>query len=50
MFSVGYSQLEQVRTYILDQEKHHLQLSFQYEFRLFLKRYSVGYDERYVWD
>jgi len=50
MFSVGYSQLEQVRTYILDQEKHHLQLSFQDEFRLFLKRYCVPYDERYVWD
>ena len=50
MFSIGYSQLEQVRDYISQQEKHHLKLSFQDEFRLFLKRYAVAYDERYVWD
>ena len=50
MFSIGYSQLEQVRDYISHQEKHHLRLSFQDEFRLFLKRYAVAYDERYVWD
>ena len=50
MFSIGHSQLEQVRAYILDQEKHHLKLSFQDEFRLLLKRYAVEYDERYVWD
>jgi len=50
VFSVGYSQLGQVRDYIQDQQKHHLNRSFQDEFRLLLKRYAVEYDERYVWD
>jgi REP-associated tyrosine transposase len=50
IFSIGYSQLEPVRAYIMEQEKHHLKLSFQDEFRLFVKRYAVEYDERYVWD
>jgi hypothetical protein len=39
-----------VRRYILRQEEHHRRITFQEEFRLFLKRYDVDYDERYVWD
>jgi hypothetical protein len=31
-------------------DAHHRSLSFQDECRLFLKRYEIGYDERYVWD
>jgi len=50
VFSVGYSQLGQVREYIQDQQRHHLKLSYQDELRLLLKRYAVQYDERYVWD
>lgn len=50
MFSIGFSQLDDVRRYINDQEKHHLKLSFQDEYRLLLQRYAVEYDERYVWD
>jgi len=49
-FSVSQSNLENVRTYILDQESHHQRLTFQEEFRLFLERHEVQYDERYVWD
>ncbi len=47
---VGASQIEDVRRYIVEQEQHHRQLSFQDEFRLLLKRYELAYDERYVWD
>jgi REP element-mobilizing transposase RayT len=50
IFSIGASQIEEVRRYIAEQEQHHRKLSFQHEFRLLLKRYEVAYDERYVWD
>ena len=49
-FSVGESQAETVVRYIQRQEEHHRRLSFQDEFRRFLQRYHVAYDERYVWD
>ena len=49
-FSVGPSDLEPLRTYIDDQEKHHETRTFQDEFRMFLKKYGVEYDEAYVWD
>ena len=49
-FSVSQSNVEAVRTYIANQEEHHRRLSFQDEFREFLKRHEVEYDERYVWD
>jgi REP-associated tyrosine transposase len=49
-FSIGFSQIEAVRGYIAGQEEHHRRQSFQDEFRQFLKRYEIAYDERYVWD
>ena len=49
-FSVGESQAESVIRYIRDQEQHHRKFTFQEEFRKFLQRYKVAYDERYVWD
>lgn len=49
-FSVGESQAQAVIRYIARQEQHHRRLSFQEEFRRFLERYRVAYDERYVWD
>ena len=50
IFSIGSSQIEDVRRYIAEQEQHHRKVSFQDEFRLLLKRYELAYDERYVWD
>jgi putative transposase len=50
VFSIGFSQIEDVRRYIAEQEQHHRRLSFQDEFRLLLKRYEIPFDERYVWD
>ncbi len=49
-FSVGPSDLEPLRAYIDDQENHHRTRTFQDEFRMFLKKYGVEYDEAYVWD
>lgn len=50
IFSIGFSQMESVRNYIAGQEEHHQRVSFQEEFREFLRRYEVEFDERYVWD
>jgi hypothetical protein len=35
--------------YIQDQEKRHRKLSFQDEFRAFLRKQGIAFDERYVW-
>ena len=50
MFSVGASQVGEVENYIARQEEHHRKVTFKEEFRRFLERYGVEYDERYVWD
>jgi len=49
-FSVSESKVEAVRSYIEKQEEHHKRVSFQEEYREFLKRHKVEFDERYVWD
>ena len=50
IFSVGFSQIKTAREYIAGQEEHHRKVSFQDEFRQLLRRYEIGFDERYVWD
>jgi REP element-mobilizing transposase RayT len=49
-FSVSQSGVDEVRDYIRCQAAHHKRVSFQDEFRVFLKRYEIDYDERYLWD
>ena len=49
-FSIGESQADTVIQYIRNQEEHHRTVTFQEEFRKFLGRYKVVYDERYMWD
>ncbi len=49
-FSVSPSQEATVRRYIENQEAHHRKVSFQDEFRSFLIKYDIEFDERYVWD
>lgn len=49
-FSVSKSNLDEVVHYIETQEQHHCRVSFQDEYRAFLKKYEIEYDERYVWD
>jgi putative transposase len=50
VFSIGQSQIEDVRAYIAGQEEHHRKISFQEEFRRLLQRYEIAFDERYAWD
>jgi putative transposase len=49
-FSVNPAQVEVVVNYIANQKEHHRKKGFQEEYRAFLKKYKVDYDERYVWD
>ncbi|MEZ5424884.1 MAG: IS200/IS605 family transposase [Pyrinomonadaceae bacterium] len=49
-FSVGYAQINDAKRYIDNQKEHHKKKSFEDEFRYFLNKYEMDYDERYVWD
>lgn len=49
-FAVSESNVETVRQYIANQREHHRKKLFQDEYRLFLVRHNVAFDERYVWD
>jgi len=50
VFSVGPSDLGALGAYIDKQAEHHRTRTFQDEYRAFLTKYGVTYDERYVWD
>ena len=50
IFSVGMSQKETLLHYIDTQEAHHRTQTFQDEYRAFLTKYAIEFDERYVWD
>jgi len=49
-FSIGQSHVSTLKRYIGRQKEHHRRVTFQEEYRKFLKAYEVEYDERYVWD
>ena len=49
-FAVSYSNIDQVKSYLANQEQHHRRISFQEEFLEFLRRHDLEWDERYVWD
>ena len=49
-FSVSQSAVPEVKKYIANQEEKHRGMNFQDEYRLYLKRHEIDYDERYVWD
>lgn len=47
-FSYGHSQIDNVVKYIQNQEEHHRKRTFLEEYVLFLDKFNVPYDERYV--
>jgi putative transposase len=49
-FSVNPYDINKVSKYIENQQNHHAKSGFQAEYRKFLNKYEVEYDERYVWD
>ena len=49
-FSIGQSNVLDLKRYIANQKEHHRRRSFQDEYRALLKKYNVEFDERYLWD
>ena len=49
-FSYSQSQLNQVISYIDNQEKHHSKKTFNQEYIELLKKFKIEYDEKYVFD
>ena len=49
-FTVSKSQLPEIETYIQNQLEHHRVKSFEEEYRAFLDRHDITYDERYLFD
>ena len=49
-FSIGQSQLETVKQYIANQKEHHKIELFEDEYRKFLQKYEIDFDEKYFLD
>jgi REP element-mobilizing transposase RayT len=49
-FSIGQSQIETVMNYIAGQKEHHRTELFEDEYRKFLQKYEVDFDEQYFLD
>ena len=49
-FAVSASNVPTVCDYIAKQREHHREKTFQDEYRAFLVRHGIDFDERYVWD
>jgi REP element-mobilizing transposase RayT len=49
-FAVSYSNIDSVKDYTRNQAEHHRVRTYQDEFRDFLRRHGLEWDERYVWD
>ena len=49
-FSIGQSQVETITNYIKNQKEHHQKHDYKSEFRAWLQKYEIEYDEQYVWD
>lgn len=49
-FSYSKSQVDSVCKYILNQEEHHKKVTFKEEYIIFLEKFGIGYDSKYVFD
>ncbi|WDE96973.1 transposase [Lentisphaera profundi] len=49
-FPVSASKLDIVQQYILNQKEHHKKLTFKEEYLMFLDKYHVEYNDKYLWD
>ena len=48
-FTVSASEIESVRRYIADQQKHHSKKSFEDEFVELLRKHEIEFDSKYLW-
>jgi REP-associated tyrosine transposase len=49
-FSIGKSDVPELKKYIAGQKEHHRKQTFQVELIEFLEEYGIAYDERYLWN
>ena len=49
-FSIGQSQVETVKNYIARQKEHHRTELFENEYKKFLQKYEIDFDEQYFLD
>lgn len=47
-FSYSKSQVENVIAYILNQEQHHMKMTFRDEYIEFLTKFEIDFDEKYI--
>ena len=47
-FSYGHSQLDTIIRYIQNQEKHHQRRSFKDEYLTLLRKFDIGFEDKYV--
>lgn len=47
-FSYGHSQLEMIIRYIQNQKKHHQGRNFKDEYMTLLRKFDIGFEEKYV--
>ena len=50
IFSVNPKALPVVLTYVENQRSHHEEMSFKDELRMFLNKYEIEFEEKYLWD
>jgi len=50
VFSVSPSNLDRVRDYVADQERHHRRFDYQSELRTLLRRHGLEWSEKFLWD
>jgi len=48
VFSYSQSQVDQVYAYIQNQEAHHQKQTFREEYLEFLRKFTIDYDEQYI--
>jgi REP element-mobilizing transposase RayT len=49
-FSVSKSSIDDVTRYITNQKEHHKHVSYKDEFRTFLNKHGITFDEKYVFE
>jgi len=49
-FSVSKSTVPKVVKYIVNQEKHHRNITYKEEVISFLKKHEINYDDKYLWN
>jgi putative transposase len=49
-FTYSRSHLDQIYSYIKNQQSHHSKFNFKMEYIQFLEKFGINYDERYLFD